>query len=91
VLTREAIGLVLRDTREAQGLTMRSVSETSSVALGYISELERGHKEASSEILVCLCEALGIQVSDLLHGAADLLALDELFEKRAVLPENAVR
>lgn len=91
MLMRQAIGLTLRETRERQGMTLRSVSEASSVALGYVSELERGHKEASSEILESLCLALGIQVSDLLHGAAELLTLHEIFSDRGVfLPESAV-
>lgn len=90
MLMRQAIGLTLRETRERQGLTLRAVSESSTVALGYVSELERGYKEASSEILVSLCEALNIEVSQLLHGAAELMTFDEIFVERQLLPQNVV-
>lgn len=63
---RYALGEVLRETRNEKFMTLRKLSEKSSVALGYISEVERGSKEASSEILVCLAEGLNVDVADLI-------------------------
>src|SRR5215216_1418485 len=74
VLLREAIGDRLRRTRTAQHRTLREVSRTARVSLGYLSEVERGRKEASSELLAAICDALSLPLSDLLHGVAgDLL------------------
>jgi transcriptional regulator with XRE-family HTH domain len=63
---RYALGEVLRETRNEKFMTLRKLSEKSSVALGYISEVERGSKEASSEILECLAEGLNVDVADLI-------------------------
>ncbi len=63
---RYALGEVLRETRNEKFMTLRKLSEKSSVALGYISEIERGSKEASSEILECLAEGLNVEVADLI-------------------------
>ena len=63
---RYALGEVLRETRTDKFMTLRKLSEKSSVALGYISEVERGSKEASSEILECLAEGLNLEVADLI-------------------------
>src|SRR5215216_6423207 len=70
VLLREAIGDRLRRTRTAQHRTLREVSRTAKVSLGYLSEVERGRKEASSELLAAICDALSLPMSDLLHGVA---------------------
>lgn len=70
VLLREAIGERLRRTRTAQHRTLREVSRTAKVSLGYLSEVERGRKEASSELLAAICDALSLPLSDLLHGVA---------------------
>lgn len=74
---RKTFGEVLRAHRVAQGLTLREVSERARVSLGYISELERGQKEASSELLGSLTDALGISLSHYLRDVSDLLALEE--------------
>ena len=64
VLFRRLLGDVLRDQRMQRGMTLREVSAEARVSLGYISEIERGHKEASSELLASLCDALDVALSD---------------------------
>jgi transcriptional regulator with XRE-family HTH domain len=66
ILFRTELGEVLRETRQAQGRTLRDVATASSVSLGYLSELERGTKEASSELLSAVCQGLGMSLSELL-------------------------
>ncbi len=66
VLFRTELGEVLREARQAQGRTLRDVAAASSVSLGYLSELERGTKEASSELLSAVCAGLGLSLSELL-------------------------
>ena len=73
-LLRTMIGEVLRRTRRAQGRTLADVSRAARVSVPYLSELERGRKEASSEVLAAICDALGLDLSDLLAGAARELA-----------------
>ena len=70
VLLREAIGDRLRHARTNQRRTLREVSRTARVSLGYLSEVERGRKEASSELLAAICDALELQLSELLHHVA---------------------
>jgi transcriptional regulator with XRE-family HTH domain len=69
---------VLRRTRQRQERTLREVSSTARVSLGYLSEVERGQKEASSELLSSICDALGVPMSTLLREVSDELALAEL-------------
>lgn len=64
---RGAIGLVLRDLRSRDHKTLREVSEKAGVSLGYLSEVERGQKEASSELLSSIAEALGVSTAQLLR------------------------
>lgn len=71
---REAIGGSLRRARTARRRTLRDVSRRARVSLGYLSEVERGRKEPSSELLASICEALDIPLSDLLGDAAETLA-----------------
>src|SRR3712207_6298765 len=71
VLMREAIGGSLRRVRMARRRTLRDVSRRARVSLGYLSEVERGRKEPSSELLAAICEALDIAVPDLLAEAAE--------------------
>ena len=76
VLLREAIGDRLRHTRTTQHRTLREVSRSARVSLGYLSEVERGRKEASSELLAAICDALDLPMADLLHTvASDMSAL----------------
>ncbi|MGK5441838.1 helix-turn-helix domain-containing protein [Micromonospora sp. URMC 105] len=70
-LLRRVIGGVLRRLRLRQGRTLREVAEAAGVSLPYLSEVERGRKEASSEVLAAICRALGINLSDLLEEARD--------------------
>ena len=67
VLLRRVIGDALRARRQAQHRTLREVSTAANVSLGYLSEIERGQKEPSSELLSAVCEALGAQLSELLR------------------------
>ena len=69
-LLRTMLGDVLRRTRRAQGRTLADVSRAARVSMPYLSELERGRKEASSEVLAAICDALRIDLSDLLAEVA---------------------
>jgi transcriptional regulator with XRE-family HTH domain len=77
VLVRQEIGDVLRDFRLQKGRTLRQVAGKASVALGYLSEVERGQKEASSEILASVAEALETPISVIMHEVGNRLALSE--------------
>lgn len=66
ILIRKVMGQTLRETRVAAGMTLREVSMCSMVSLGYLSEIERGHKEASSEVLFAIASALNVSLSDLM-------------------------
>ena len=65
VVLREAVGQTLRASRTSQGRTLRDVARQARVSLGYLSEVERGQKEASSELLNAICSALGLSLSGL--------------------------
>jgi transcriptional regulator with XRE-family HTH domain len=67
VLLRQEIGDVLRNARRQQGRTLREVSSQARVSLGYLSEVERGQKEASSELLASICGALEVPLSSVLR------------------------
>ncbi|KZS71577.1 transcriptional regulator [Mycobacterium kansasii] len=73
-LVREVIGDVLRGARASQGRTLREVSDSARVSLGYLSEVERGRKEPSSELLNAICEALEVPLSEVLIVAGERLA-----------------
>ena len=77
VLFRRLLGDVLRAQRMRRGMTLREVSAEARVSLGYISEIERGQKEASSELLFSLCSALDLPLSAVLREVSDLVALEE--------------
>ena len=77
VLMREVIGDILRRARVDQGRTLREVSDSARVSLGYLSEVERGRKEPSSELLGSICGALDIPLSRVLIDAGDRLARTE--------------
>jgi transcriptional regulator with XRE-family HTH domain len=78
VLLRHLIGDVLRRLRLRLGRTLREVSAAARVSLGYLSEVERGQKEASSELLAAICAALGIPLSQVFREVSDNFALAEL-------------
>jgi transcriptional regulator with XRE-family HTH domain len=77
VLFRRLLGEVLRAHRVEQGRTLRQLSADARVSLGYMSEIERGRKEASSELLAAICGALDVPLSEVLLGVADAVALEE--------------
>lgn len=76
-LLRHELGDVLRETRRLQGRTLREVSSSARVSLGYLSEVERGQKEASSELLASICSALDVPLSHVLRTVSDRLAYAE--------------
>ena len=78
MLLRHAIGHALRRLRLEQGKTLRHLAQASRVSLPYLSEIERGRKEASSEILATVCRVLDISVGDLLNDVSRELAASEV-------------
>lgn len=77
-LLREAIGDSLRRARLAQSRTLREVSTSARVSLGYLSEVERGRKEASSELLAAICEALDVPLARVLWDVSTTIAGEKL-------------
>ena len=77
VLFRRLLGDVLRRHRQRQGRTLRDVAASARISLGYLSEIERGRKEASSELLASLCEALDISLADVLSEVSHDIAVLE--------------
>lgn len=77
VLLRELIGETLREERALQSKTLREISKAARVSLGYLSEVERGQKEASSELLAAICGALDVPLSVILSVVSEKLALQE--------------
>ena len=78
ILLRQLLGDVLRRLRIRQGRTLREVSASARVSLGYLSEVERGRKEASSELLAAICAALETPLSQVFREVSDNFALAEL-------------
>ena len=74
IVLRQVIGDELRRRRQDQGRTLRDVSAAAAVSLGYLSEVERGQKEASSELLAAICGALDVPLSDILSSVTDQIA-----------------
>ncbi|MGJ6978978.1 helix-turn-helix domain-containing protein [Aestuariimicrobium soli] len=78
MLMRELIGETLRELRFGQGRTLRDVSMDARVSLGYLSEVERGQKEASSELLASIAAALNVPLSQVLRTVSQkLVALEQ--------------
>lgn len=77
VLLRHMLGDALRRLRLRQGRTLREVSAAARVSLGYLSEVERGQKEASSELLASLCSALDAPLSAVLRDVSEAVAVEE--------------
>jgi XRE family transcriptional regulator, stress-response regulator len=90
VLMREAIGGSLRRMRTARRRTLRDVSRRARVSLGYLSEVERGRKEPSSELLAAICEALDVALADLLSDAAVTLDAAAAADAAATRPQRLV-
>ena len=76
MLLRDALGETLRGARTQQNRTLRDVSTAANVSLGYLSEVERGRKEASSELLASICDALDLELSDLLDSVSRTMRTD---------------
>lgn len=87
MLLRELLGETLREERVHQGRTLREVSGMARVSLGYLSEVERGQKEASSELLAAICTSLDLPLSSLLSTVSDKLVISE----RPIRPVAEVR
>ena len=77
VLLRAHLGEALRRARQEQGLTLRQVSADAAVSLGYLSEVERGQKEPSSELLSAICMALDLPLSRVLTEVAQSVLVAE--------------
>lgn len=91
ILVRQEIGEVLRDFRQQKGRTLRQVASRASVALGYLSEVERGQKEASSEILASVAEALDVSISTIMREVGDRISvLEGLQTFPDVVPDELV-
>ncbi|MCW2529395.1 MAG: hypothetical protein JWM76_4255 [Pseudonocardiales bacterium] len=82
---REVIGETLRGIRLRQRRTLRQVSAQARVSLGYLSEVERGQKEPSSELLAAICDALDVRLSDLFAEVTDIMRRQERLADRAHL------
>jgi transcriptional regulator with XRE-family HTH domain len=77
LVLRQVIGETLRSARMRQQRTLREVSASARVSLGYLSEVERGHKEPSSELLAAIAGALDVELSELFHQVSDVLRREE--------------
>ena len=89
VLLRQEIGDVLRTHRQERGQTLRQVASKASVALGYLSEVERGQKEVSSEILASVAEALEVPLSVVMRDVSErLAAVEGLYFDDTFIPDT---
>ncbi|ACV79155.1 helix-turn-helix domain-containing protein [Nakamurella multipartita] len=88
MLLRDAVGETLRDARNRQNRTLRDVSTAANVSLGYLSEVERGRKEASSELLASICDALDLELSDFLDSVSRTMRTVSVADKRAVVTNS---
>ena len=91
ILLRRLLGDVLRRQRQRQGRTLREVSSSARVSLGYLSEVERGQKEASSELLSAICDALDVPMSEVMREVSDDLSLAELSRSASIETTAAPR
>ena len=87
MLLRDAVGRELRAARISQSRTLRDVARDARVSLGYLSEVERGQKEPSSELLASICTALNIQLSTLLNDVTSHIAKSEKTSLRVINSE----
>ena len=88
MLLRNALGDTLRHARTRQNRTLRDVSTAANVSLGYLSEVERGRKEASSELLASICDALDLELSDLLDSVSRTMRTDTPAEKSSAITNS---
>src|SRR5438270_13554894 len=88
ILVRRLLGDVLRGRRQLSGRTLRQLAATARVSLGYLSEVERGQKEPSSELLAAICAALDVELSELFTEVSHTLRREEkmaLMDQRVAL------
>ena len=90
IVFRRELGEALRARRQSQGRTLRQVSSAASVSLGYLSEVEHGEKEASSELLSAICHALDTPLSEVLDDVARRVAVAESVNAAIALPVTSV-
>lgn len=88
ILLREELGETLRDIRLKKGLTLRHTALKANVALSYLSELERGQKEASSEVILSITKALDFPLSEFLIEVANRMALFETITRKSPVPDT---
>ena len=91
LLLREALGGSIRRARNERRRTLRDVSRSASVSLGYLSEIERGQKEPSSELLNAICGALGVPLSSVLRRVSDKYDDHNVVAHLGVRPVRSVR
>ena len=91
MLLRNALGETLRDARNRQSRTLRDVSTAANVSLGYLSEVERGRKEASSELLASICDALDLELSDLLDSVSRTMRTEPAVADKARVLTNSMK
>jgi len=91
LVLREEIGDVLRNIRQTESRTLRDVSHDARVSLGYLSEVERGQKEASSELLASICAALNVPLAAMLFQVAERIATAEGFDIPDTVPTELQR
>ena len=84
IVLRKVMGEALRELRAECGMTLREISLASMVSLGYLSEIERGQKEASSEVLASIANALNVDLSELLQRVSVKVAALETSERLAL-------
>jgi transcriptional regulator with XRE-family HTH domain len=82
---RQVVGETLRGLRLRQRRTLREISASARVSLGYLSEVERGQKEPSSELLAAICGALDVELSELFAEVTDVLRREEMLALRGAV------
>lgn len=91
MLLRDALGETLRDARTRQNRTLRDVSTAANVSLGYLSEVERGRKEASSELLASICDALDVELSEVLTTVSHALTVQAPKVDKSAMVTNSAK
>jgi XRE family transcriptional regulator, stress-response regulator len=91
VLLRDALGETLRHARTSQNRTLRDVSTAANVSLGYLSEVERGRKEASSELLASICDALDVELAEVLSTVSQTMQADTGAKQAIITDKVATR
>lgn len=91
MLLRDALGETLREARTRQNRTLRDVSTAANVSLGYLSEVERGRKEASSELLASICDALDLELAEVLSDVSETIRVQSIVGRAAQLTSNSAK